>query len=248
MLQPGSDPIRRFDPYALVLDPGTQELGRDAHVLAGHGFEVEAVSDLEAAACWLEVQGERPGVALLAADLDEKAADAIADGIAQQIPGGTAALVLVGSVAGRAEARHLADLGFLWLVRRPFTPPELHLGASAALSAGSWSDARTSPRVPVDLRVEVACPGRISTATVRDLSAGGMFLAMQNPPENGADLVIEMELGARKMLLRGSVVHSSHRAAPGSEFGVGIQFERLEDGDGRAVADYVDARLGSVRL
>ena len=206
------------------------------------------VNDLETAGHWLEVQGERPGVVIAPADLDEKASDAIAQTIEARIPGGTAAIVLVGAVTGRSEARHLGDLGFRWLVRRPFTADELMLGVMAALSAGNWEDAREDPRVPVDLRVDVARPGSIDVATVRDLSASGLFLGMSDPPELGAAIVIELELGARLMLLRGNVVHCSRRATPTGDLGVGVQFERLDEADARTIRDYVEARLGSVRL
>ena len=245
--QPGSDPIRRYDPFALVLD-SSPELVREAHDLTGHGIEVEAISDLDTASTWLEIQGDRPGVVLLSADLDEKGADSVVSKIVPGLSGGCAALVLVGAVASRAEARHLADLGFQWLVRRPFTLEELHLAASAAIGAGSWADTRTSPRVPVNLRVDVARPGSIDSARVCDLSAGGLFLAMVNPPEIGEALIIEMALGASDMLLRGVAVHRSHRATPDNEFGVGVRFENLEESAGRSVEDYVEARLGSVRL
>ncbi len=245
--QPGSDPIRRYDPYALVLD-SNPELVREAHDLTGHGFEVEVINDLDTASTWLEIQRDRPGVVLLAADLDEKAADAVVSKIAPGVSGGCAALVLVGAVASRADARHLADLGFQWLVRRPFTLEELHLAASAAIGAGNWADTRRFPRVPVHLRVDVARPGSIDSALVCDLSAGGLFLAMANPPEVGEALIIEMALGANDMLLRGIATHRSHRATPGGEFGVGVRFENLEESAGRSVADYVEARLGSVRL
>jgi Tfp pilus assembly protein PilZ len=175
-------------------------------------------------------------------------ADEVHSKLVEGLSGGSAAIVLVGDVPGRAEARHLADLGFRWLVRRPFTHEELHLGASAALGAGNWSDGRKSPRVPVDMKVDVARPGSIDHALVCDLSAGGMFLAMANPPELDASLIIEMELGARTMLLRGVVAHCSHRASPDRSHGVGVRFDDLEPSDSRTIADYVEARLGSVRL
>ena len=71
---------------------------------------------------------------------------------------------------------------------------------------------------------------------------------MARPPEIGDSLVIELELGARVMLLHGDVVHCSTRSTPGREVGAGIRFDRLDEADARNISEYVEARLGSVRL
>lgn len=213
-----------------------------------HGFEVETLSSLLSAQEWLAAQGDRPGVLLIPADLEGVHIQAVVESLAPRLSGGTGAMVLVGAVAGRAEARELSDLGFLWLVRDPFTAEELHLGAVAALGTTQWSDVRKSPRVPVSLVTDVAKPGGIVPARICDVSAGGMFLELAQPPEVGTAIMVEMTLGARAMMLHGIVTHSSKRATPAQEVGVGVSFDRLEEGDARAIVDYVEARLGSVRL
>jgi len=241
-------PIPRFDPYALVFDPNASGLGRDAFVLIDHGFEVEAVASLVTARHWLSVQAERPGAVLLPADLEAPDAVALVEAIGPLVAGAAGAMVLVGSLRGRSEARQLGDLGFSWLVRAPYSPEELHLGVAAALGASTWSDARKTPRVPVCLRTDVARPGGIVPAVVRDVSGGGMFLEMESPPAVGTAIMVEMTLGARAMMLRGIVMHQSRRATPGREIGAGVAFEGLDPDDERAIVEYVEARLGSVRL
>ncbi len=241
-------PIPRFDPYALIFDPTASGLGREAFVLTEHGFEVEVVASLVTAQQWLTMQEGRAGVVLLPAALGGDDFVAVVDALGPMIEGGTRAMVLVGEVLGRSEARQLSDQGFPWLVRSPFTPEELHLGVAAALGASTWADARKVPRVPVSLRIDVARPGGIVPARVCDVSAGGMFLELTDPPPLGTPLMVEMTLGARTMMLRAIVTHQSRRATPGREAGVGVTFDQLDDGDERAIGDYVAARLGSVRL
>jgi hypothetical protein len=48
----------------------------------------------------------------------------------------------------------------------------------AALPAPDNGERRSSPRIPLQVPVEVLCAGRIAPASLRDISRGGLHLAL----------------------------------------------------------------------
>ena len=230
------------------MDTDAGDLSRSVYTLIERGFEVEVVEGWDQAGHWMDVNEGRPGVLVLAAGLPAETTQRIAGSLGPRVPGGVAAMLLVGTVATRDEARKLTDLGFQWWVRTPYTPEELHLGVEAALGRSKWAEARQMPRVPVRVPVELARPGGFDRAEVLDISSGGLFLETSTALDAGTAVLVEMQLGARTMMLKGTVAHCSVRSTPGRESGAGVKFEQLAPEDERAISEFVEARLSSVRL
>ena len=148
----------------------------------------------------------------------------------------------------RSSLRQLRDLGVKWLVRTPFTDDELHLGVTTALAEGGWADVRKSPRVPITAPVKLRGPLGCIAGTVHDLSVGGLFLAVAEPLEVETRLSLDLAIGDRTLALSGSVVHLSRRLSPRREVGFGVCFDPVGEEDARTLREFVDARMGSVRL
>lgn len=61
---------------------------------------------------------------------------------------------------------------------RPAPDLETALTAVVALPAPENGEKRSSPRIPLQVPVEVLCAGRIAPASLRDISRGGLHLAL----------------------------------------------------------------------
>jgi hypothetical protein len=240
--------MNKFDPYALFFDQPVGALLNDALVVSRIGVEVLVARSLEEARQILESEGKRPGALVFSAEMDRSVFTELASLAKATLSGGVASALGVGKLVDRSYLRQLRDLGVKWLVRTPFTDDELHLGVTAALAEGSWADVRKSPRVPITVPVTVRGPLGCIAGTVQDLSAGGLFLAVVDPPEVGTRLSVELAIGDRTLALSGSVVHLSRRLSPRGEVGFGVCFDPVGEADARTLREFVDARMDSVRL
>jgi uncharacterized protein (TIGR02266 family) len=96
-----------------------------------------------------------------------------------------------------------------------------------ALPAGV--ERRVDLRVKTSLRVRVRLAGleELQTLWAMDISRGGVFIALRNPPRLHTEIALEIAVGAEATLeLFGKVVH---RVAAGAGAGMGVQFTELTD-------------------
>ncbi|HWL85447.1 MAG TPA: PilZ domain-containing protein [Polyangiaceae bacterium] len=98
---------------------------------------------------------------------------------------------------------------------------------------------RRTPRAPIDLLVEFAPKAAGSDrrgGRAKDISLGGMFVETADPPEFGAEVVIEVTLpGQRTAFVLPGVVRWTHPD------GMGVQFRTLSARETFAITEIVRA-------
>lgn len=108
-----------------------------------------------------------------------------------------------------------------------------------------------APRVPLHLRVTLDVAGRRFEAKLVDLSVTGGFVELDEPLPLGTELVIALPLpGGEPLETTATVVRvgTNPKFVTSRELdhlvvsvnGVGLNFARLPDDEGRRLADYLD--------
>ena len=86
------------------------------------------------------------------------------------------------------------------------------------------SDKRKWPRYPTEWRAHVAKRGeKGGTYRVVNASEGGLFLAMEDPPEVSTWLIVEVDDGNASPVVAGEVAHRKIEAAGATLNGVGVE-------------------------
>jgi hypothetical protein len=122
---------------------------------------------------------------------------------------------------------------------------------AAALATEDDLDPRSGLRVPIRLHVEVEAGGARREASIRNLSIGGAYVALDEPPEVEAELVLSLRLGDRPLRIEAQVRHRLVASLPGRaerEPGAGVAFRPIDPADQRHLADFIQERIGSFRL
>lgn len=103
------------------------------------------------------------------------------------------------------------------------------------------TERRTSPRVPLEADVVLACGSQFFSGTALDLSARGVFVATRRPLDIGAPVSLELTVPEGQVLARGIV---RWRRAPSADgvAGVGIELVDLSDVDEQIIAKVCGAR------
>jgi c-di-GMP-binding flagellar brake protein YcgR len=128
---------------------------------------------------------------------------------------------------------------------------ELRFLVAAALASEDAADPRAGLRVPLRIAVAGVAGSLRLAATLRDISAGGAYLASPVPSEVGTAVRIDLPLGAGHFALDATVVHrlaEADSARPDREPGMGVQFGQLSDAQRRRLAEFIQERIRSFRL
>ena len=112
------------------------------------------------------------------------------------------------------------------------------------------SSDRAHPRVPVSVQANISVHtpqgATVRAERVANISLGGIFIEMENPPAFGSELQIEMKLEGNHAGVRctGFVAWSTrnHPEANGRA-GVGLRLTGLSIADMKYLADYIEARM-----
>lgn len=111
------------------------------------------------------------------------------------------------------------------------------------------SERRSNSRVDVELGVKMRlADGRVaSSSTIRNISLGGVFIAMPEPLPFGAEVLLEFSLPVAPRLIRcrGFVVWSSktHPEKANGREGVGVRLMDIGITEMRILHEFVSAQL-----
>lgn len=109
------------------------------------------------------------------------------------------------------------------------------------------SQQRAHPRVPVSVHVNITVStpeGRtVRAERMGNLSLGGVFIGMEDPPAFGTELSLEFRLSSESAVIRcrGFVAWSTRGKDEGPESrGIGVRLMGLRIADMKAVSAYVE--------
>lgn len=243
--------MSRYERFAVIFDPEGTGLGVESLGLIERGIDPLYAKDLEEALLLADQEEERVGAFVLPGRLSPAVLDAALARAAPLLWAGAAAILVVAPPRERALLRALRDRGIRWVLFAPYEPAELRFAVAAALASDDDLDPRSGLRVPIRLRATVEteaarCPGEI-----RNLSLGGAYVAIAEPPAVGAEVALDVSLGERPLRLRACVRHRLAHPVPGRaerEPGVGIQYQLPTESELRLLEDFLRERVDSFRL
>lgn len=106
---------------------------------------------------------------------------------------------------------------------------------------------RKSLRVPSSYKAEFACSQREEISQVREIGAGGLFLATERPLAVATPLHLELTGDAGESLeVEGAVVWIRRRGDGPGPAGMGVRFEGLDDTQREAVGHLVASALAAL--
>jgi hypothetical protein len=159
--------------------------------------------------------------------------------------------VVVDPPGDRGALRALCDRGIRWALREPYDAAEFRFVVSAAFATDDSLDPRCGLRVPIHLPARVETPGGAFAATVRNLSVGGAFVALAEPPEPSTPIALELRLGEAELRCQATAVYAQPPGVPGraiQEAGMGVAFRGLNEAESKRLRDFVRERISGFRL
>lgn len=243
--------MSRYERFAVILDPEGTGLGVEALGLIDRGIDPLYAKDLDEALQLADQEEDRVGAFVLSGTLPPELREDALDRATPLLWAGAAAILVVAPPRDRKLLRGLRDRGIRWVLFAPYEPAELRFAVAAALSSEDDLDPRTGLRVPIRLDVTIETAGDRRPGQIRNLSIGGAYVALPDPPAVGTEVSLALSLGDRPLKLRACVRHRLAVAVPGraeNEPGIGIQYPLPEAAESRALEDFLRERIDSFRL
>lgn len=114
------------------------------------------------------------------------------------------------------------------------------------LDAPGGLQRRATPRVPAALEVRFENLGQLGSVLMSNMSRGGIFVSMDDPPAIGTELKLRIKVAAppREIVLCGEVAswHVGPRFEVGKR-GMGVRFKGLSPGDQALVDELYDKQV-----
>jgi hypothetical protein len=245
------DAATRYERYALIFDPGHSRLGTEALGLALRGIDPLFTSDPDEAHLLALQETGRVGALIVPGTLPLTLLDLLIDRISPQLWAGAASVVVVDPPADRALLRALRDRELSWVLREPYDAAEFRFVVAAALAADDKLDPRSGLRVPISMPVVVTTGGDRRDGFVRNVSIGGVYIAIDAPPDAGTRIGVALAIGDRPLEVAADVAYSQATGAAGRavrESGMGVAFRGLDDAQCATIAAFIGERIRSFRL
>lgn len=245
------DAAARYERYALIFDPSHSRLGTEALGLVERGVDPLFTSDPDEAHLLALQESGRVGALIVPGTLLLSVLDTLIDRIGPQLWAGTASVVVVDPPEDRAQLRALRDRQLSWMLREPYDASEFRFVVAAALATHDELDPRSGLRVPISIPAVVTVDGERRDAFVRNVSIGGVFIAIDAPPEVGTRIRVELSVGDLPLDAAADVAHRQAAGTSGGavrESGMGVAFRGLADAERALIAAFVGDRVRSFQL
>ena len=243
--------MQRYDRRVLIHDGADSALGAAALALIAQGLDPLYCCHHDEAFLLARQDRARLAALVVPGSLGLPSLDALLAEVVPSLPGGAAAVVVVGPPRQRAQLSALRDRGIRWVVFEPYDASELRFAVSAALASGDALEPRRGLRVPIRLPTSLRSARVTREGELRNLSVGGAYVALADPPEPGASVLLEFPIGERLLRCHASVAHrrsgrGEAAAEPGP--GMGVAFRGLSPLEERLVEGFVRERVESFRV
>ena len=241
----------RYERYALIFDPGNSRIGTEALGLVERGIDPLFTSDPDEAQLLALQETGRVGALIVPGTLPLAQLDVLIARISPLLWAGAASVVVVDPPADRALLRALRDREVSWVLREPYDSAEFRFVAAAALAADDKLDPRSGLRVPISMPVVVTQDGDRRDGFVRNVSIGGVYIAIDAPPDAGTRIGVALAIGDRPLVVAADVAYSQATGVAGRavhEGGMGVAFRGLDEAARATIAAFIGERIGSFRL
>jgi hypothetical protein len=243
--------VQRYDRRALVLDSADSRLGTASLALVSQGIDPLYAAHLDEAVLLACEQRERIAALVVPGTLTLPDLDAALERITSPLVIGPESVLIVAPPRQRAHLGALRERGIRWVLWEPYDASELRFVVAAALASGDALEPRRGLRVPIRLPVSLRHERATREAEISNLSVGGAYVALSDPPELGASLLLEFPIGERLLRTSAQVAHrqedaGSSRADAGP--GMGVAFAPLASVEARLLAGFVRERVDSFRI
>jgi hypothetical protein len=235
----------------LVLDSEKCALGEAALQLVRTGVHTLYANDLDEASLLARQERGRVRGALMSATATPAQVDEVLETIAPHTRLQAASLVLVGPAPADETVAALRERGVNWCLREPYDAAELRFLATLSIWEGSDADLRIEPRVPTALRGSVTASGKTRPVRVADLTTGGAFLELDNPPTPGRNLGLTIELPDQEIQIIAYVRWARAVAIAGPPerpAGAGVEFKPPRQAEAAALRAQMAVGLARYRL
>ena len=241
--------MQRYERLALVFDTAESVLGVAALHLIQHGLDPLYARDLdELVRLAPERKRAHRGARACPVRSRSTGSTRVLARVGPGLPCGHASVVVVAPPRERAQLAALRDRGVRWAVFAPYEPCELRFAVAAALATGDALEPRRGLRVPIRLPASVRHARATRPGEITNLSVGGAFVALPDPPEVGAALSLELPIGERLLHLQAVVAHRAAGTGPGRASGVGVAFSGASPLEAHLLEGFVRERVDSFRL
>lgn len=151
-------------------------------------------------------------------------------------------LVFSGTVTSADEVRELATLGVAGYLNEYSAVQHILPSLAPHLFPDSFNR-RASPRVVLGIPIAYRVGNTIAAALTLNLSRGGIAIRTTSPLDVDAKARLRFRLPAAKK----DIDADARVCWCDSRVGMGLQFERVDSADQKAIDDYVDANFFSPR-
>src|SRR5687768_7140967 len=151
-------------------------------------------------------------------------------------------LIFSGTITSAEEVRELAALGVAGYVNEYSAVQHILPSLAPHLFPDSFNR-RASPRVVLGIPIAYRVENTIAAALTLNVSRGGIAIRTTSPLEVDAKARLRFRLPASKK----DIDADARVCWCDSRVGMGLQFERVDAADQKAIDDYVDANFFSPR-
>ncbi len=217
---------------------------RDRFKTAIEGAGHCAVTVKSAVELLARVRADLPKLDLLVIDLRLPHASGVdlVRGIRKLDDGRLPILIFSGTITSADEVRTLASLGVAGYVNEYSAVQHILPSLAPHLFPDNFNR-RGSPRVVLGIPIAYRFGNTIAAALTLNLSRGGIAIRTTSPLDNGSKVRLRFRLpgSKRDIDIEACVVWSNRR------HGMGLQFEKAESADQKAIDEFVDAHFFSSR-
>jgi hypothetical protein len=242
----------RYERYALIFDPTqASRLGAEALGLVERGIDPLYASDVDEVHLMALQESGRVGSLVVPGQISPAMLDVLIDRIASQLWAGTRSIVVVGPPEDRGALRALRDRGISWVLREPYDASEFRFVVAAALATEDKLDPRGGLRVPLTMPISVRHEQSSKSGLVRNLSIGGAYVALADPPAPSSQIRVAFSIGDRPLEADAAVVYTQRPDVAGRavrEPGMGIAFRGVAESERTALSDFIVERINCFRL
>lgn len=244
--------VPEFEPFAasasslgrvLVVDDESRSLATVVMRLVALGFDTHYAPAIDEGL--LLIAQERDSIRLLVCSptVDLGQAEHLKNSlvrVARQARG----WVMIGERPEEARQRAIRQAGVDGVLWAPFDDAEIRYVMKTAMALRDEQAERRELRVPVDLVAKLQTGDRREMAVISTLSAGGAFVEVSEPFEQGQSLRIEIDLGSDMVRTFARVVYVQQPDPdrPGEPSGVGVVFYGLDRNEERLLRKAVGER------
>lgn len=242
--------MKRYDRRALVLDPEAS-LSSLPCGLTEPGVEPLYAKDADEAVLLAGEHGQQLAALVIPGTLSLEALDLMLERLTPRLEIGRGAVLVIAPPRVRAHLAGLRERGVCWAVWEPYDAAELRFGVGAALASEDSLEPRRGLRVPIRLPVQLRIDEREREGEIVNLSMGGAYVALADPPELDASVGLRFPIGERLLETQARVAHRQPEPQPGHAVpgpGMGLAFGGLPASDERLLDGFVRERVNSFRL